>query len=97
MQATIIALIDILFIVFFVPESLSGRERHIDTFSWQSADPFATLRVVWKDRLVSQLAAIVFLSYLPEAGQFSCFFVYLKLVVGFSPEAVAVFIGEIML
>lgn len=54
-----------------------------------------------------QLAGIVFLSYLPESGQFSCFFVYLKLVslstcfpsfllvqmIGFSPEAVASFIG----
>lgn len=39
------------------------------------------------------LCAVVFLSYLPEAGQFSCFFVYLKLIVGFSPEAVAAYIG----
>lgn len=77
-----------------VPESLPGRNRHaIDPFSWQNADPFATLRIVWEDRLVLHLATIVFLSYLPEAGQFSCFFVYLKLVVGFTPEAVAIFIG----
>lgn len=79
-----------------MPESLPLRLRHsLESMSWQAADPFGTLRYIWDDRLVLQLAVIVFLSYLPEAGQFSCFFVYLKLVVGFSPEAVAAFIGEI--
>lgn len=66
-----------------------------DSFYWHAADPFASLRIIWEDRIVLQLAAIVLLSYLPEAGQFSCFFVYLKLVVGFSPESVAAFIGKI--
>jgi len=37
----------------------------------------------------------VFLSYLPEAGQYSCFFVFLKLVVGFSQQNVAYFIAYI--
>ncbi|EYC07880.1 hypothetical protein Y032_0068g184 [Ancylostoma ceylanicum] len=91
--ATIIAAVDVLFIVFRVPESLPVKRLASDVISWESADPFATLRLVWEDRLVLQLAVIVFLSYLPESGQFSCFFVYLKLVVGFSPEAVAAFIG----
>ncbi|ETN77998.1 hypothetical protein RB195_017443 [Necator americanus] len=91
--ATIIAAVDVLFIVFRVPESLPVKRSASDVISWESADPFATLRLVWEDRLVLQLAVIVFLSYLPESGQFSCFFVYLKLVVGFSPEAVAAFIG----
>jgi hypothetical protein len=35
------------------------------------------------------------LSYLPEAGQYSCFFVYLKLIVGFSQEQVAYFIAYV--
>lgn len=52
-----------------------------------------SLRRVGEDRIVWVLCLIVFLSYLPEAGQFSSFFVYLKLIVGFSPEAVAAFIG----
>lgn len=83
-----------LFILVAVPESLPMHLRHsLDSVSWHSADPFATLRIVWEDGMVMQLAAVVFLSYLPEAGQFSCFFVYLKLVVGFTPEAVAAFIG----
>ncbi|KHN77510.1 Hippocampus abundant transcript 1 protein [Toxocara canis] len=92
--ATTVAALDVLFILVAVPESLPVHLRHsLDSVSWQSADPFAALRFVWEDRMVLQLAVIVFLSYLPEAGQFSCFFVYLKLVVGFTPEAVAAFIG----
>lgn len=92
--ATLVAALDVLFILLFVPESLPARLRLAhEGLSWQHADPFASLRIVWEDRTVLQLAVIVFLSYLPESGQFSCFFVYLKLVVGFSPEAVAGFIG----
>lgn len=37
----------------------------------------------------------VLLSYLPEAGQYSCFFVYLQLVIGFSPDEVALFIAVV--
>lgn len=33
-----------------------------------------------KDRNVLLISVSVFLSYLPEAGQYSCFFVYLRLV-----------------
>ncbi|PAV75712.1 hypothetical protein WR25_09393 [Diploscapter pachys] len=94
--ATMVAVLDVLFIVFCVPESLPSKRAPPTTnevFNWQQADPFGSLRLVWEDKLVLQLAVIVFLSYLPESGQFSCFFVYLKLVVGFSPEAVAAFIG----
>uniref|UniRef100_A0A914E1B9 Major facilitator superfamily (MFS) profile domain-containing protein n=1 Tax=Acrobeloides nanus TaxID=290746 RepID=A0A914E1B9_9BILA len=93
--ATVVFLADVLFIVCCVPESLpvKARQAHQDQISWGNADPLFTLRVVGEDPTVLRLAIVVFLSYLPEAGQFSCFFVYLKLVVGFSPEAVAAFIG----
>lgn len=91
--ATIVSLVDVIFIVFLVPESLATKKSTNDVINWQTADPFATLRIVWEDKMILQLSVIVFLSYLPEAGQFSCFFVYLKLMVGFSPEAVAAFIG----
>ena len=33
-----------------------------------------------QDQLILMLCVTVFLSYLPEAGEYSCFFVYLKLV-----------------
>lgn len=84
-----------LFIVLFVPESIQPKKEKEETldatsptsphisheaFSWQSVDPFMSLRIIAKDATVMQLAMVVFLSNLPEAGQFSCFFVYLKLV-----------------
>jgi len=58
-------------------------------------DPFAALRKAWRDRTILLLCVTVFLSYLPEAGQYSCFFVYLRLVMGFSKEAVAMFIAAV--
>lgn len=58
------------------PGPLSGAE----SFNWQSVDPFLALKVISHDWTVLQLSLVVFLSNLPEAGQFSCFFVYLKLV-----------------
>uniref|UniRef100_A0A1I7YN93 MFS domain-containing protein n=1 Tax=Steinernema glaseri TaxID=37863 RepID=A0A1I7YN93_9BILA len=92
--ATAIAILDVLFIIFMVPESLPPKLRHsYESMTWQNIDPLNTLRAIWEDKMVCQLALIVFLSYLPEAGQFSCFFVYLKLMIGFTPESVAAFIG----
>jgi len=38
------------------------------------------LRKVGKDHMILMLCVTVFLSYLPEAGQYSCIFVYLRLV-----------------
>ena len=38
------------------------------------------LRRMGQDLLILMLCVTVFLSYLPEAGEYSCFFVYLKLV-----------------
>ena len=58
-------------------------------------DPFAALRKIWKDKTILMICFTVFLSYLPEAGQYSCFFVYLRLVMHFSKEAVAMFIAAI--
>nr|CAD7265407.1 unnamed protein product [Timema shepardi] len=69
------------------------------------------LRKVGKDHTILMLCVTVFLSYLPEAGQYSCIFVYLKLVsaqhhasclgsrvqivMGFSVVMVAVFIATV--
>ena len=41
---------------------------------------FQALKKVGKDQTILMLCVTVFLSYLPEAGQYSCFFVYLQLV-----------------
>ena len=41
---------------------------------------FQALRRMGADYLILLLCITVFLSYLPEAGEYSCFFVYLRLV-----------------
>ena len=95
--ATAIAILDVLFIMVAVPESLpenfkpsSGRGLTLE-----QVDPFSSLRRMFKDHTILLLCLTVLLSYLPEAGQYSCFFVYLRLVMGFSKELVAMFIAAI--
>ena len=39
-----------------------------------------SLRSIGTDVTILRLSIIVFLSYLPEAGQYSCFFLYLRQV-----------------
>ncbi|CAH8548728.1 unnamed protein product [Schistosoma turkestanicum] len=105
--ATAIAFLDICFILACVPESLPEKVRighlcsittlggPIGKFSWGKADPFATLRRMTNDHLVLMICITTFLSYLPEAGQYSSFFVYLRLVMGFTEESVALFIAVV--
>lgn len=97
--ASAIALLDVLFILVAVPESLPEKLRPPGSWSspisWEQADPFSALRKVGKDPMILMLCVTVFLSYLPEAGQYSCFFVYLRLVMGFSAEEVALFIAVV--
>lgn len=99
--ATLIALLDVSFIWFLLPESLSEKRLlrmkrdSIKTSIWQTSNPFASLRKVGRDPMIMMLCIAVFLSYLPEAGEYSCFFVYLRLVIGFSAEDVALFIAVV--
>lgn len=94
--ATMITMFNIMFIVFMVPESLPEAARRSawgTSISWKQADPFASLRNIGKDIRLLRLSIMVFLSYLSEAGQYSCFFLYLQKVVGFSLSSVALFIS----
>ncbi|XP_051508653.1 hippocampus abundant transcript 1 protein-like isoform X1 [Myxocyprinus asiaticus] len=96
--ATIIAVLDILFVLLVVPESLPDKMRLSSwglPISWEQADPFASLRKVGKDSTVLLICVTVFLSYLPEAGQYSSFFLYLGQVINFSSEAIAGFIAMV--
>ncbi|XP_076353570.1 hippocampus abundant transcript 1 protein-like [Tachypleus tridentatus] len=96
--ASAIALLDFFFILVVVPESLPEKLRPTsweESITWKHADPFSALRKVGKDQMIWMLCMAVFLSYLPEAGQYSCFFVYLRLVMGFSAEEVALFIAVV--
>ncbi|KAM7369375.1 hypothetical protein PAMP_013647 [Pampus punctatissimus] len=96
--ATLIALADICFILLAVPESLPDKMR-LNTWgapiSWEQADPFTSLRKVGQDSTVLLICITVFLSYLPEAGQYSSFFLYLRQVINFSSTTIAVFIGVV--
>ncbi|XP_076003627.1 hippocampus abundant transcript-like protein 1 isoform X2 [Genypterus blacodes] len=96
--ATVIAVADIAFVFFVVPESLPDKMRLTSwgfPISWEQADPFASLRRVGKDSTVLLICVTVFLSYLPEAGQYSSFFIYLRQVIQFSPAAIAAFIAMV--
>uniref|UniRef100_A0A8C9WIL7 Si:ch211-87m7.2 n=2 Tax=Scleropages formosus TaxID=113540 RepID=A0A8C9WIL7_SCLFO len=96
--ATVIALVDICFILLAVPESLQGKMKLTSwgaSISWQQADPFASLRKVGKDSTVLLICITVFLSYLPEAGQYSSFFLYLLQIINFSPTTIAAFIAMV--
>ncbi|XP_016096601.1 hippocampus abundant transcript 1 protein-like [Sinocyclocheilus grahami] len=96
--ATTIALLDICFILVAVPESLPEKMRPASwgaPISWEQADPFASLRKVGQDSTVLLICITVFLSYLPEAGQYSSFFLYLRQVIEFTSETVAAFIAVV--
>ncbi|XP_064153224.1 hippocampus abundant transcript 1 protein [Anguilla rostrata] len=96
--ATIISLCDICFVFLAVPESLPEKMRLSSwgtSISWKQADPFASLRKVGKDSTVLLICITVFLSYLPEAGQYSSFFLYLRQVIGFSSATIAGFIAMV--
>ncbi|XP_076758789.1 hippocampus abundant transcript 1 protein isoform X2 [Xylocopa sonorina] len=93
--ATAIAVLDVFFILVAVPESLPEKARPPAPISWEQADPFAYLGKVGKDHTILMLCITVFLSYLPEAGQYSCIFVYLTKVMGFTALMVAIFIAVV--
>lgn len=96
--AASIAILDILFIMVAVPESLPEKMRPASwgsQISWDKADPFGSLKKVGQDILILLLCVAVFLSYLPEAGEYSSLFVYLRLVMDFSKEEVASYIAVV--
>lgn len=97
-MAASIAILDILFILVAVPESLPEKLRRASwgsQISWEKADPFGALKKVGQDLLILLLCVTVFLSYLPEAGEYSSIFVYLRLVMNFTKEEVASYIAVV--
>jgi predicted MFS family arabinose efflux permease len=94
--ATVVSVLNLLFIVFCVPESLPESVRKASwgsSISCEQADPFASLRKVGTNPGLLRICGVVMLSYLPEAGQYSCFFLYLKQIINFTNEEVAIFIA----
>jgi len=94
--ATATAMLDVFFILVAVPESLPQHFKPASrNLTLEQVDPFSALRKMWKDSTMLILCATVLLAYLPEAGQYSCFFVYLRLVMNFTKENVALFIAVV--
>ncbi|KGL78053.1 Hippocampus abundant transcript-like 1, partial [Tinamus guttatus] len=96
--ATMVAVVDICFILLAVPESLPEKMRPASwgaSITWEQADPFASLKRVRKDTTVLPICITVFLSYLPEAGQYSSFFLYLRQIIGFGSVSIAAFIAVV--
>lgn len=69
--ATLVAILDVLFILFLVPESLPEKLRSPQMSLWEQATPLTTLRKIGRDFMIWTLCLTVFLSYLPEAGKFA--------------------------
>ncbi|NXC32527.1 MF14B protein, partial [Campylorhamphus procurvoides] len=98
LMATLVAVVDICFILLAVPESLPEKMRPVSwgsSISWEQADPFASLKRIRKDSAVRLICITVFLSYLPEAGQYSSFFLYLRQIIGFGSTTIATFIAVV--
>ena len=95
--ATAVAVLDVFFILVAVPESLPEKVRpnQFSPINWEHADPFAALRRVGMNHTILMQCMTVLLSYLPEAGQYSCIFVYLKLKMNFSSMDVSIFIAVV--
>ncbi|NXU47470.1 MF14B protein, partial [Turnix velox] len=96
--ATMVAVVDICFILLAVPESLPEKVRPASwgsSISWEQADPFASLKKVKKDSTVLPICITVFFSYLAEAGQYSSFFLYLRQIIGFESASIAAFIAVV--
>ncbi|NWV09320.1 MF14B protein, partial [Ptilonorhynchus violaceus] len=94
--ATLVAVADICFILLAVPESLPEKVRPASwgsSISWEQADP--SLKKVRKDSTVLPICITVLLSYLPEAGQYSSFFLYLRQIIGFGSASIAAFIAVV--
>jgi len=58
-------------------------------------DFYGLFRNLGQESTLLMFCITVFLSYLPEAGQYSCIFVYLRHVIGFSDELVALYIAVV--
>nr|XP_026690310.1 hippocampus abundant transcript 1 protein isoform X1 [Ciona intestinalis] len=96
--ATAIAAFDVCFILVAVPESFPEKLRPKSwesQVSWEQVDPFGALKNIGQDKTLLLACTAVFLSYLPEAGQYSCIVLYLRHVIGFSDEKVASYIAVV--
>ncbi|XKL65972.1 hypothetical protein PGB90_009392 [Kerria lacca] len=96
--ATAVAVFDVLFILVAVPESLPEKltpNYYKTRFTWEQADPFALLKKVGIHQTVLLICITVLFSFIPEAGVYSCIFVYIRYVIGFSMKTVVIYIATL--
>eukprot|EP00042_Codosiga_hollandica_P023082 m.89489 g.89489 ORF g.89489 m.89489 type:complete len:404 (+) comp51040_c0_seq5:336-1547(+) len=95
--STLIALLDILFIIFFVPESMAkpSRANMKQKLAWMEINPFKSLSSIFSSFIMLKLSFIVFFSYLPEAGEYQCLMLYLDNTLHFSETQLAAFIATL--
>lgn len=96
--STVVAFVDVLFIYFFVPESLPVTEDGQVTSHKTSAvayytNPFAAIRNAFSSPTMAMLGVVVFFSYLAEAGETQCIMLYLENTVHFSKTQMAAYIA----
>lgn len=93
LMACTVSVMDVVYIFFFVPESLGVPLSERRKFQWSDVNPFSTLQMMFNTRLMTQLSTIVFFSYLPEAGQSQCFMLYLENTMRFSKADMSFFVA----
>uniref|UniRef100_A0A0N5B5E3 MFS domain-containing protein n=1 Tax=Strongyloides papillosus TaxID=174720 RepID=A0A0N5B5E3_STREA len=97
--ATGIVFFNLFYITFIFPESLPRNiiksENYNDETFWLIINEFFSLRKMWADEYTFKISMIIFLSNVPEAGQISCFFIFLRAIVGMSQNEVGSFIAYI--
>nr|XP_054365084.1 hippocampus abundant transcript-like protein 1 isoform X2 [Mirounga angustirostris] len=75
-------------VIFAYVADVTQEHERSTAYGW-------SLKKVGKDSTVLLICITVFLSYLPEAGQYSSFFLYLRQVIGFGSVKIAAFIAMV--
>ncbi|XP_036137450.1 hippocampus abundant transcript-like protein 1 isoform X5 [Molossus molossus] len=75
-------------VIFAYVADVTQEHERSTAYGW-------SLKKVGKDSTVLLICITVFLSYLPEAGQYSSFFLYLRQVIGFGSVKIAAFIAVV--
>jgi len=79
-----LALLNLLYGYFVLPESLPMNDRH--AFEWQAANPFSSLRRLAQLKDAAPLAAVVALTGLAQFVLYTCWVLYTTFKFGWGPQ-----------
>eukprot|EP00053_Salpingoeca_punica_P015488 m.142970 g.142970 ORF g.142970 m.142970 type:complete len:532 (-) comp16727_c0_seq1:420-2015(-) len=91
-----VAMLDVLYIIAFVPESMTAgsyKPQNNGKSFLGNANPFSSIRSAFSSTFMLQFSAIVFFSYLAEAGEYQCLMLYLENTLHFSKLELAAYIA----